>query len=176
MVVVKSDMVISAVYDREIRDIVGKLLAYQRDSPIHVRIITPIIHDTKLSDGEMLSGKILKLIKFKDAMVTLLVNPRFIKKREEIELLGKFEDMGVKIHLKRDLHAKTILLESRSDKGVLVSSANLTPSGLGSQQEIGVYLLNELVHIYERVYDYTTRLLSETNISIRGGDYRANLV
>lgn len=169
-------MVVQAVYDREIRDVVGKLLAYQRDAPIRVRIVTPLIHETALSDGKMLSAKINKLIKFKDARITLLVNPDFMKSSEEIELLGRFEDMGVKIHCKRDLHAKTILLEGRKDKGILITSANLTPSGLGSQQEIGVYILNELDHIYDRINNYATKLLKETNTSIRGGDYRANLV
>lgn len=169
-------MVVQAVYDREIRDVAGKLLAYQRDAPIRVRIMTPLIHETVLSDGQKLSAKINKLIKFKGARITLLVNPHFMKSAEEIELLGRFEDMGVKIHCKRDLHAKAILLESRKDKGILITSANLTPSGLGSQQEIGVYILNELNRIYDKINNYTTKLLKETNVSVRGGDYRANVV
>jgi len=169
-------MVVEAVFDRQIGDAVRKLLAYQRDAPIRIRIVSPVIHEVQLPDGEKLSEKIKKLITFKKAMVTLIVNPRWMKKEEEIELLQTFEDMGVRIHYKRDLHAKAILLDSRTDKGLLVTSANFTPTGLSKQQEIGLYILNDLDHIYQRIYEYTTKLLKETNVSIRGGDYRANLV
>jgi len=171
-------MVIEALYDRQIRDVVGKLLAYQRNAPIHIRIVSPIIHDVELSDGEMLSKKIIKLIKFKDAKVTLVINPKMLKKKDKdvIELLERLDEMGVKIHCKKDLHAKTILLESREDRGVLVASANLTPSGLGSNKEIGVYFLNELDDVYDKIYDYVTDMLKETNVNVKGGDFRANLV
>jgi phosphatidylserine/phosphatidylglycerophosphate/cardiolipin synthase-like enzyme len=168
-------MVVEAIYDRQIRDIVGKLLAYQRDAPIHVRILSPIIHETELSDGEKLSEKIKKLIKFKDARVTLLVNSDFMKNEKEIELLRVFEDMGVRIHCKKDLHAKAILLDSKRDKGILVTSANLTPTGLGKQNEIGIYILNDLDHVFKKIYDYVTNLLKETNVNIRG-DYHASMV
>jgi phosphatidylserine/phosphatidylglycerophosphate/cardiolipin synthase-like enzyme len=171
-------MVVQALYDRQIRDCVGKLLAYQRDAPIHIRIVSPFVHDVELSDGEMLSKKINKLIKFKHATVTLLISlkPLMKKDKNEIELLEKLEEMGVKIHYKKNLHAKTILLESGGDRGVLITSANFTPSGLGLQKEIGVYFLNEPNDVYEKIYDYVTNMLSETNVNIRGGDYNANMV
>ncbi|MEM3612658.1 MAG: phospholipase D-like domain-containing protein [Candidatus Bathyarchaeia archaeon] len=171
-------MVIEALCDRQIRDVVGRLLAYQRDAPIHVRIVSPIIRDVKLSDGEMLSKKINKLIKFKDAKVTLVINPKMLNKKDKnvIELLERLEEMGVRVHCKRNLHAKTILLESRKDKGVLIASANLTPSGLGSNKELGVYFLNELDDVYNKIYDYVTDMLKETNVSAKGGDFRANMV
>jgi phosphatidylserine/phosphatidylglycerophosphate/cardiolipin synthase-like enzyme len=171
-------MVIEALCDRQIRDVVGRLLAYQRDAPIHVRIVSPFIRDVKLSDGEMLSQKINKLIKFKGATVTLIINPNTLKKKDknEIGLLEKLEEIGVRIHCKKNLHAKTILLESRTDKGILITSANFTPSGLGSQKEIGVYFLNELDDVYNKIYDYVTNMLKETNVNIKGGDYRANMV
>lgn len=169
-------MVIEALCDRQIRDVVGRLLAYQRDAPIHVRIVSPFIRDAKLSDGEMLSEKINKLIKFKGATVTLIINPNTLKKKDALELLEKLEEMGVRIHCKKDLHAKTILLESKKDKGVLITSANLTSSGLGSNKEIGVYFLNELEDVYKKIYAYVTDMLKETNVNIKGGDFRANLV
>ena len=152
-------MVIEAVCDRQIRDTVGRMLAYQHNAPIHIRIVSPLIHDAVLSDGEMLSKKINKLIKFKDARVTLVVNRDFLEEdKVEIELLERLEDMGVKIHCKRNLHAKTILLESRTDKCVLIMSANLTPTGLGTQNEIGVYFLNELDCVHNKIYDYVTNM------------------
>jgi len=154
-------MVVEAVYDRQIRDAVGKLLAYQRDAPIHIRIVSPIIHDTELSDGYMLSQKINRLIKFKDARITLIVNKKREEDPQEEELLQKLEDIGVKVHRKKELHVKTILLDSRRDKAVLITSANLTPTGLGLQKEIGVYFLNQLNHIYEKIYRYVTHLLKE---------------
>jgi phosphatidylserine/phosphatidylglycerophosphate/cardiolipin synthase-like enzyme len=154
-------MVVEAIHDRQIRDVVGKLLAYQRDAPIHIRIVSPIIHDTELSDGDMLSQKINRLIKFKDARVTLIVSKKREEDPEEEELLRKLEDIGVKVHHKKELHAKTILLDSRRDKAVLITSANLTPTGLGYQKEIGVYFLNQLNHIYEEIYRYVTHLLKE---------------
>lgn len=168
-------MVIEAVCDREIRTMVERLLAYQREAPIHVRIVTPWIHDTKLSD-RMLSEKIMRLIKFKSASITLLVNPKRMQRQEEVELLEKFEAMGVKVHYKRNLHAKLILLDSRGDKAVLVTSANLTPSGLETEKEVGVYFLNEQEeNVYRKLDDYVTHLLKETNINVKGGDYYSNV-
>jgi phosphatidylserine/phosphatidylglycerophosphate/cardiolipin synthase-like enzyme len=170
-------VVVKAVYDREIRDIVKQLLAYQRRAPIHIRIVTPWIHDAELSSKLTLSQLIIRLIKYKDATVTLLVNPKRMTKEEEIKLLEKLEGAGVKVHYKRDLHAKLILLDSKEDKGVLVTSANLTPTGLGKFKEVGVYFLNEHINdVFNRLYDYITHLLKETNINIKGGDFSANVV
>lgn len=168
-------MVVEVVFDAQIGEAVRKLLAYQRDAPIHIRIASPIIHEVQLPDGEKLSDKLKKLIKYKNARITLIINPKLLKKGEAINLLNTLEDIGVRIHCKRDLHAKTILLDSKRDKGFLITSANLTPSGLSKQREIGLYSLNDLDNIFQSLHLYVSKLLKETNESIRGGDYHANL-
>jgi len=169
-------MVAEAIVDREIRDRITNLLAYQRDSPIHVRIVSPWIHDVVLSDGKTASEKIRQLITFKGALVTLLVNPTRMTGDEDREFLRQLEDAGVKVHYKRDLHAKAVLLRSRDDIGLVVMSANFTHTGLGIQQEIGVYLLNDLPDLFVKLDKYVAALLKETNLNVRGGEYDANVV
>ena len=154
-------MVIKTVCDRDIRDVVTSLLAYQRDAPIHIRMVSPRICDAILSDGDKLSEKINDLITYKNALVTLVVKKKGIKDDKEDEILQTLQDMGVKIHFRKNLHVKTILLTTNKEKGVLITSSNLTPTGLGSQREMGVYFLNEMDHIHERVDRYLTKLLGE---------------
>jgi len=169
-------MVTEAIVDREICDRLENLLAYQRDPPIRIRIVSPWIHEVVLSDGRTLSQKIRQLIAFKRASVTLLVNPTRMTTPEEKDFLKLLEDAGVRIHYKRDLHAKALLLESARDVGLVLTSANFTQTALSKQQEVGIYLLNELPHIFEKLDRYVTGLLKETNVNIRGGDYDANMV
>jgi phosphatidylserine/phosphatidylglycerophosphate/cardiolipin synthase-like enzyme len=154
-------MVTLVVCDREIRDVVTKLLAYERKGPIQIRMVSPRIHDARLTDGWTLSRKINFLIKFKGASITLIVRRKTKEDIKEEELLQNLEDMGVRIHFRKNLHVKTILLDSAVDKAVLISSSNLTPTGLEIQREMGAYFLNERSHIYERVDRYITELLKE---------------
>jgi phosphatidylserine/phosphatidylglycerophosphate/cardiolipin synthase-like enzyme len=124
-------------------------------------MVSPIVHDAALTDGVMLSNKINYLIKFKQASITLVVLKKNREDTKEEALLKNLEDMGVKIHFRKNLHVKTVLLDSPADKAVLISSSNLTPNGLGKQKEMGAYFLNELDHIYDRADRYVTNLLKE---------------
>jgi hypothetical protein len=67
----------------------------------------------------MLSRKIKFLIKYKQASITLIVRKKDEEDTEEGALLKSLEDMGVRIHFRKNLHVKTILLDSPSDKAVL---------------------------------------------------------
>lgn len=160
-------MVCEAVVDREIPVIVDRLLAHQRDAPIYIRIMSPIIGEVELPRGKNLSEKITKLIKFKNAKVTLIVNPWLMDEvKKESEYLQQLEEIGVKVHRKRKIHAKAILLESKRDKAILITSANFTESGFNINKEIGIYILNELCNIYDTIYNYTNELLKERKIEI----------
>jgi phosphatidylserine/phosphatidylglycerophosphate/cardiolipin synthase-like enzyme len=155
-------MVLEGLVDREIRDKVSILLAYQRDSPIHVRIICPLIRNVVLPDHKTISQKLRQLITNKSALVTLVVNPRWMKKtKEDRSFLQGLEDAGVKVHYKRDLHAKAVLLDSKHEYGLLVSTANLTTTGLDRGQEVGIYILNDHREVFEKLDRYITGLLKE---------------
>lgn len=167
-------MVIEASYDRHIKDVVDNLLAYQRDAPIHLRLISPKIHDVQLIE-DTLFQKIKRLITHKNALVTMLVNPNGMKSEKEKDYIKQLEEMGVKVHYKRELHAKIILLDNIKERAVLIGSANLTPTGLYKNKEAAVYFLNDQQQVYDRINSYVTHLLKETNENIKGGDYYANI-
>jgi len=154
-------MVVEAYCDRQIPAVVENLLAYQRDAPIHIRLVSQSVHDFRLPDGRLFSEKLKQLVTFKDAKITMLVNPDKMQAENDRELLAEFENMGVKVHLKKGLHAKLVLLDSRKDKAALIMSANLTPTSLWKRKEIAVYILNELEHVHAKLYNYTTNLLKE---------------
>jgi len=155
-------MVVSVFFDRELIRVIDSLLAYQRDSPIRVRIVSPNVTPTKLKKYSFME-KVNRLIKAKNAVITLLVNTDFIKSTYGMEnYLQNLADIGVKVHHKRELHAKIVLLETkggRGDKGLLIMSANITETGLHKQQEVGIYFLNEYDSIYNEVNEYVNKLL-----------------
>lgn len=160
-------MVIEAVCDRELITKIDQLLAYQRDAPIHVRIVCPRVSKTELIK-ESITEKIKKLIKFKDALVMLLIDPKYLKKDVAgADLLNNYikelEDIGVKVHSKRNLHAKIILVENNTEKGLLLMSSNLTHTGLHISKEAGVYFLNEKTYVYDKLKRYVTDFIKESN-------------
>jgi hypothetical protein len=104
-------MVLEGIVDREIRDRVARLLAHQRDAPIRLRIVCPCIRDVVLRDGKTVSQLLKQLIAWRGARVTVVVNPNSMVEEEDRSFLQELEDTGVKVHCKRDLHAKAILLE-----------------------------------------------------------------
>jgi len=154
-------MVLEGIVDREIRDRVAGLLAHQRDAPIRLRIVCPCIRDVLLPDGKTMSQHLRQLIAWKDARVTVVVDPRSMAEDDDQSFLQKLEETGVKVHCKRDLHAKAILLESKREHGLVVSSANLTETGLGRQQEMGIYILNEHRDVFQKLDSYVTGLLRQ---------------
>ena len=156
---------IEAVFNREIRDKLTQLLAYQRDAPVWLRILTPWIGNAKLSDGKTLLEKLRQLINYKYARVTLIIDKEWMEEEadeEEKEFLRSLEDMGVRLYSAKQLHAKmTLVINGPNDreKSLIISSANLTDSGLSNLKEAGIYVLNDPAELFDKANSYFTDLL-----------------
>ncbi|MCH7561043.1 MAG: hypothetical protein IIC67_06725 [Thaumarchaeota archaeon] len=166
-------MPIHAVLNQDIRTKVKHMLAYQRQGPILVRIVTPKIRNVALSDRnrDYFVDVIKKLIEYAEAQVTLIINPNWMVKKEDRELLENFEKMGVKIHANSNLHAKFILVETPSEKLLLAGSANMTKGGFIKNDEGSIAIFRECDKIYDDFFDYVTRMLKRANEFISGGDF-----
>jgi phosphatidylserine/phosphatidylglycerophosphate/cardiolipin synthase-like enzyme len=152
---------IEIVVDREIRDKVTQLLAHQRVAPIRLRIVAPWISNANLSDDQTLVRKLQRLITYKYAKVTLIVADDWRKKKESEPILKDLAKIGVRIHYKKQLHAKMVIIsngQNGREKGLIISSANMTDTGMSSNREAGVFLLNE-PELFERANTYFTDLL-----------------
>lgn len=158
-------MAIEAVFNREIRDKLTQLLAYQIDPPVSLRIVTPWIGDAKLTDELTISQKIKRLISHKFAKVTLIVDDYWVKEKatqDDREFLKTLGDMGVRVHLRKKLHAKMVLVANGPndrERSLIISSANLTDTGLSKQKEAGIFMLNEPRELFEKANSYFTHLL-----------------
>lgn len=65
---------------------------------------------------------------------------RRLEKMEKVEkLFRSLASRNAKIFRQRRIHAKIVVVESTQDKVALVMSANITPSGLGRNLEVGVF-------------------------------------
>lgn len=149
------------VVDRQIRDKLTKLLAIERDAPIRLRIVAPWIGNPKLSDDRTLIQKLQRLIVYKYAKVTLIVDDGWRRKEENKQILNDLAKIGVRIHYKKQLHAKMIIISNGPkdrEKGLIISSANMTDTGLGTTREAGIYLLNE-PELFDKANAFFTDLL-----------------
>lgn len=86
---------VEAVFDREIRDKLTQLLAYQRDAPVRLRIVTPCIGNAKLADGLLILDKLRRLINFKYARVTLIVDEKGMEEEPDQEFLEALGESGL---------------------------------------------------------------------------------
>ena len=153
-------MTLEACTDRDLPEKVRVLMAHQRDAPIHLRIMTQRIHDFELPGGQTFLGQAKRLVAFKDAVISVVYDPR-VMDDEEAVFLQDLVDAGVRVFPKRGTHAKMVLLESRNEKGALVMSANLTPTGQWQAKEAGVFILNEFGEVFSKLYGYIGGLLKE---------------
>jgi len=165
-------MIIEAVVNQEIRDKINLMLAYQRDDPILVRIICPKIRNVPLtSDGKnLVFDKIKKLIDNRETLVSLIINPTWMINDEDKKFLDDLKNIGVKIHANNNLHAKLILVQNDNEKLALIGSANISRRGLFGHDEASVFFLNKDEQVYEKLFDYITRMLKRANEYTSGGD------
>jgi phosphatidylserine/phosphatidylglycerophosphate/cardiolipin synthase-like enzyme len=100
--------------------------------------------------------------------VTILIGGRAEKfDPATISLLKDLFERGAKVYHNKRAHAKLILVKSKSEKLVLITSANFTNSGLHQMLEIGVDGLNIDQDTYDQFEKYIIEklnLLTTTSI------------
>ena len=155
-------MTIRACCDRELPGVVKTLTACQLPAPIHLRIVSPHVSEFDI-ESEAFAKRLLKLISHKNAAISLLVDRKWIsdcilKNGQKPKLIEELEEIGVNIMTVRDLHAKIILLDAGKEKALLMGSSNFTHTAMHISHEAGVYLLNDVSGVIERIDEYVSRL------------------
>ena len=151
-------------------DAIRDLLSYER-RPREVRIICPIVTDPEICDGNTFLKIIKRLSQVEDIIISLITckpiarsrASEFVKKevKKRLDVIQALEDMKIRVFQwpSTDLHAKIILTQSKDDKLALVTSANITPTALNRNIEVGICFKNERDDIYDAIYKYITELL-----------------
>jgi len=151
----------------EIRDAIRNTLDVRRRASV-VRIMTMNIGDFYLKSGsDLFLTKIYRLLNA-GVVVTILIGGREEKFKSNKELLLLLKDLiewGAKVYYNKRAHAKLILVNSKREKLVLITSANFTKTGLYDNYEIGVGYLNMEENIYKQFERYITEKL--VNISTK---------
>jgi phosphatidylserine/phosphatidylglycerophosphate/cardiolipin synthase-like enzyme len=172
----------------EIRDAVKKALDIRR-KPYKVRIVSLSVKDVLLDGKSKHSLKRkLALLLSADTLVTILIGNspyRFdnivtkvkskYKKKEDVEKeVKRYEELkkaelefykdlmarGAKIYHNRRVHAKMILVETNSQRIVLIMSSNLTDRGLRRNYEVGIYIPNAEENFFRELDSYVTHVLT----------------
>ena len=151
---------ITAVLDRQLLDRLKSMLAYQRRQPIHLRLVSQHIFDFSL-DGNSIFQILKRLRTSKNASITLLLDKkRYLSAPQIIKTeIQKLEDVGVKVHAIRNLHAKIVTVENNQEKCVLVTSANLSNRAYYRAHEVGLYCHNDIHGIFDDIKKYITELI-----------------
>ena len=153
-------MVVEAVYGDKLENRLKDLLAYQR-SNITLRIVSQHIHNTKIVD-ESLKDK-LRRLRNRQARIVIVIDRKVLANdRKEQELMDELEEIGVGVYYKQKVHAKIILLESQSDNGLLVSSANISDTALHNSREAGIFILNDHKEVLDDIKSYTNQILGSS--------------
>jgi len=76
--------------------------------------------------------------------------------------IKKLEDVGIRFHTIKNLHAKIITVENNKEKCVLITSANLSNQGYYEAHEVGLYCQNH-DNIYNEFKKYITNLIIMQN-------------
>lgn len=110
-------MTILPVVDRNLPNRLSSMLAYQRREPIHLRLVSQHIFDFKL-DGTSIFQILKRLKTKKNASIALLLDrKRYADAPENIKKeIQELEDIGVKFHKIRNLHAKLVTVENNQVK------------------------------------------------------------
>jgi len=151
------------VYRQTLEKRLSDLLAPQRHDLrlriVSLHILNPLIHDESFYDKlEKLSRHQAKVVIVADRRQTLR-NSEKLRIKESIDNIGK-----IRFHLRQNVHAKIVHMESQNDYGVLVSSANISDHALHTYREGGIFLLNEQKPIHEKIGKYISHILGNDGI------------
>lgn len=164
-------MVMEFVYRQTLEKRLNDLLAPQRHDLrlriVSLHILDPIIRDQSFLDKlEKLSRRQAKVAIVADRRQTQK-DPIKLKIKDDIENIGK-----IRFHLRQNIHAKIVHMESHNEYGVLVSSANISDHALHTYREGGIFLLNEQKEIHEKIGEYISHILG--NDRVGDADFESN--
>jgi len=110
--------------------------------------------------------KLEKLSRYR-AKVVIVADKRMTQKdpiktqiQEDIGNIGR-----IRFHLRRNVHAKIVHMESQSDFGVLVSSANISDNALHTFREGGIFILNEQKELHTKIGNYISHILGNEDVA-----------
>lgn len=151
-------MRVKILHERAVlREAINDLLTSEKGSR-RVRIMCSDVRDTQINSRKLF--KILANLLAHGVEVVIIIGmgskPEKLENRHFYE---KLIDRGALIHHNRRLHVKTILLESRGKKDVIIMSANITPTALYENYEMGVLLTDVEDYIYTEVSSYFNKIL-----------------
>lgn len=143
--------------------------------PWRVRLCALNVRDIQLNTMTLRS-RLFKLLASGECTVTVAYGERLLKRerpvardescRQTLRFLHDLRDRGARVHRVPRLHAKVVYVEERTpergnSKSALITSANLTDSGMRRNRELGVTLrdLDSHAHVEKCVRDFTTALL-----------------
>jgi len=125
---------------------------------VSLHVFNPIILDETFKD------KLEKLIRHQ-AKITIVVDKKSVKKDPiKQQIVKELLDIGVRVHLRRNVHAKIISLESQSEFGMLVSSANISDHALHTYREAGIFILNEYKEQHDKLNSYISYILGNDEV------------
>ena len=150
----------------EIRNAIRNTLDVRRRAS-DVRIMTMNLGDFYLKSGsDLFLTKIYRLLSA-GVVVTILIGGRVEKFDQKTKsLLKDLVERGAKIYYNKNTHAKLILVNSKHEKLVLITSANFTKTALYKNYEIGVEYLNMEENIYKQFERYIIEKVKD-NISTK---------
>jgi len=156
-------MVLEFVYRQTLEKRLSDLLAPQRHDLrlriVSLHILNPLIHDESFYEKlEKLSRRQAKVVIVADRRQTIR-NAETLRIKESIDNIGR-----IRFHLRQNVHAKIVHMESQSDYGVLVSSANISNNALHTFREGGIFLLNEQEDIHKKIGEYISHILGNDGI------------
>jgi phosphatidylserine/phosphatidylglycerophosphate/cardiolipin synthase-like enzyme len=155
------------ILDRELPKRLKSMLAIERPEPINMHLVSQHILDFML-DGANIFHILKRLRTMKNANVVLLLDrKRFKNAPTKIKAeIKNLEDVGVRIHTIRNLHAKIVIVEDNQDRNILITSANLSHQGYYVSHEVGLYCYDcsrddkEFFNTFSR---YITNLIKAQN-------------
>ena len=153
-------MTIIPVFNRELPVRLESILSYQRREPIHLRLVSQHILDFDL-DGISIFTILKRLKTRKNANITIILDKKTYRNTSQkvIFKLNELEDLGINIHIIRNLHAKIITVENNHEQCLLVTSANLSHNAYFVAREAGIYFQNDQDGIFNSFKKYITDLI-----------------
>ena len=155
---------IACVNSEELKNAINNALNIQRD-PSLVRISTMNCHNPNIRDRKTF----FDLVRRMNAKCTLTVligeNPKDIEKNYPHvadDLKRLIADYGVTFFYHKNVHAKQILVDDRTERVSFVTTANFTSQGLERNYEVGLLNFEERdqeTEVYENLNERFTRFL-----------------
>lgn len=151
-------MVIEVVHGNALEDRLGQLLHVDRKN-VKIRMISQHVYDVNIKNMPLLK-KLERLIRHNGRVVLIIDREVYGKSHAVQKAVEELENINVRVFVKRNIHAKIVLLEAKNDKGFLLSSANLSHTALHINREAGIFLMNEPTEaLFNQVNEFFKKIL-----------------